>query len=166
MTRKTGDTDEAKDQTPEAGSDVEAKASGESDIAGVEGVPTVNPNTTADPEVEETPEVPLPFGITERPTSGPLAAPIMVSQPPTNPDPSAADEPEEPPKAKRGHVFVTYRGVAGLYSHGDYHFRPGVPVETPKALAEELLTTPFEQFDVEETSSGGSRRNEGPHRAG
>ena len=126
------------------------------------------PETTDETAPDAGSEAPVVFteaSIT-RPRTGPLATPVVRFVPPTDPalaDGSAAAE--EPRKARSGHVFLTYRGDADVLSFNEYNFRPGIPVETPKDIAEELLTLPFEKFDVQETSDG-SRRNEGSHRAG
>lgn len=100
------------------------------------------------------------------PTDGPLAPPVL-DQPQQsaattgtggvlNEDGTAPDV--EYVAAKRGKVFVTYRGVADRLVHEDrsgdvpidYSFAPGVPVEVPKDIADALLTTPFEEFEVTE----------------
>lgn len=57
----------------------------------------------------------------------------------------------EPQKAKRtGHVTIVYKGDADSFSYGPYKFRPGQPAKMPSAIAEELLSNPFEKFEVKE----------------
>lgn len=58
-------------------------------------------------------------------------------------------EPESKPKrVPRGQVRITYRGPADVVSHGEFTFRPGQPVDVPSEVAEDLLTLPFEEFEV------------------
>jgi hypothetical protein len=86
-------------------------------------------------------------------------APIVADHEtaPTTAEAEKAEDGGDPPadvrRAKRGHVFVTYRGHADVarLSGADgaqFKFEPGVPVEIPKGIAEELLTTPFEEFET------------------
>jgi hypothetical protein len=49
-----------------------------------------------------------------------------------------------------GFVEVTYLGDADRFDIAQYVFRPGVPVSVPSYIAEELLTFPFEVFEVKE----------------
>lgn len=53
-------------------------------------------------------------------------------------------------KAEDGLVEVTYLGGADRVDIAQFVFRPGVPVEVPSDIAEELLTFPFEEFKVKE----------------
>jgi hypothetical protein len=67
---------------------------------------------------------------------------------------------EEPPQAEppaeetrrievpEGEVAVVYRGLANVVTHGEYRFRNGEPVTVPSEVAEELLSFPFEPFEL------------------
>jgi hypothetical protein len=103
-------------------------------------------------EIEEAEEV-------ENPSTAEGAPTIIVgteqTAPTTEEAAAAAGEGEEDSptvKAKRGKVFVTYRGHAHVATYSDpengdsYRFEPGVPVEVPKGIAEVLLTHPFEEW--------------------
>lgn len=53
-------------------------------------------------------------------------------------------------------VRMVYRGpadVAVWEKGGTYRFRRGEPVDVPSSVAEELLTTPFERFEVAQETS-------------
>jgi hypothetical protein len=56
----------------------------------------------------------------------------------------------KPQKAVRAHVTIVYVGDADTFSYGPYKFRPGQPAIMPSVIAEELLTYPFEKFEVKE----------------
>lgn len=56
----------------------------------------------------------------------------------------------KPQKAVRSHITVVYVGDADTFSYGPYKFRPGQPAKMPSVIAEELLTYPFEKFEVKE----------------
>lgn len=70
--------------------------------------------------------------------------PASVAAPQTD----DGDAPEPPRKARRGHQLLRYVGHADVVSHGDIRFRPGEVVEVHKDVAEELLTLPYEEFEV------------------
>jgi len=76
------------------------------------------------------------------------------------PDPvEAADEPAAPPRPvlpEGDQISIVYRGeanLAGPVVHGgvSYTFRPGQPVSVPREVAENVLTWPFETFEVART---------------
>jgi hypothetical protein len=92
----------------------------------------------------------------ETPTEASETPAEEQNAPPENDDVSQFEDEAGWIKAKRGHSFVTYDGSANVVEHVDtsvdpaktYRLEPGVPVEVPKAIAEVLLTTPFEEFVV------------------
>lgn len=47
-------------------------------------------------------------------------------------------------------ITVIYRGEAHAFNYGAYTFRPGTPATLPREIAEELLTYPYEKFEVKE----------------
>jgi hypothetical protein len=60
----------------------------------------------------------------------------------------AAPEPEETlPEIPKGHELLSYIGDSDAFVYGEYTFRVGQPVAVPSAVAEELLTYPFERFE-------------------
>ena len=92
--------------------------------------------------VQETEAVEAEVSVEEKATnSAPDSDPVeMVST-------SDADVPEDADPAV---VTVVYMGIADVFRYDPYAFRPGVPATVPKSLAEELLTFPFERFEVKE----------------
>jgi hypothetical protein len=68
---------------------------------------------------------------------------------------TAAAAATEPPPPKRGHATVVYRGRATVLEVHGIEFRPGVAVNVPNDIAEEILTNPDETFEeVKETGDG------------
>lgn len=57
---------------------------------------------------------------------------------------------DDQPKSSSKTVRLTYTGQADVIDIGGHIIRPGQPVSVPSEVAEELLTMPFEQFEVEE----------------
>lgn len=57
-------------------------------------------------------------------------------------------EENKPKRLPRGKVLVQYTGPADVVQHGEFQFRPGQPVEVPSEVAEDLLTLPFETFEL------------------
>lgn len=55
---------------------------------------------------------------------------------------------EETPPEKPSTQRLRYLGRADVFRHKEHSFRNGQPVEVPSDVAEELLTTPFERFEV------------------
>jgi hypothetical protein len=68
-------------------------------------------------------------------------------------DPSQEEAAEPEPQVEavpEGHVRIVYRADApgSTLTHGDYKFRSDEPVTVPSEVAEELLTQPFEVFEL------------------
>jgi len=110
---------------------------------------------TAEEPQEETPEeVLLPEEIVQEAEEIVFDAPVAPIELVVASDNPLTDEPTQkdakPDKAIRSHVTVVYVGNADSFSYGPYKFRPGQPAIMPSVIAEELLTYPFEKFEVKE----------------
>lgn len=117
-----------------------AKSSAEQPAEGTQKAPNMAPADA--PETEETVDE----------TEAPSGDTVMDMAPDSAPDETAETEDEGQSKDEGGAVIVTivYVGDADVFRYDPYAFRPGVPAFVPKSLAEELLTFPFERFEVKE----------------
>jgi hypothetical protein len=78
----------------------------------------------------------------------PVELDAILDTPPT--DTEVVEETPTENAEKPSHRVVIYRGTADSFRYGVYRFRPGEPANLPSDIAEELLTYPFEKFEVKE----------------
>lgn len=116
---------------------------------------TVSEEMTEEPQEETPEEVLLPEEIVQEAEEIVFDAPVAPIELVVASDNPLTDEPTQkdakPDKAIRtSHIVIVYRGDADSFSYGPYKFRPGQPAIMPSVIAEELLTYPFEKFEVKE----------------
>jgi len=99
------------------------------------------------PRVVEEPEPKITEELVATPEPEPPVPQPEERQPEPDPEPPPVQQ-SAPAQAPPRRVSLVYKGRADLVDSGPFFFRPGVPVEVPSDVAEELLTLPFEPFEV------------------
>jgi len=115
---------------------------------------TIEPNLDGQAEFQRVPDTVSVEEVPEAETVvvEALIAPVELVVASDNPltDENVNQETKLNSPIRASHMTVIYRGSADSFRYGPYKFRPGQPATLPSVIAEELLTYPFEKFEVKE----------------